>query len=243
MQKIFLAAGILLASFFAENAQAQTKNPSFIGISGGLSLPSGNWHQSVYEDEKSGYAGNGSVWGIEGAYFFSKYIGVGALVNYGTYKNKGLSEISNGYIESYEYSKVATEATRYKTVNFLAGLYYNVPVGKLSITARTLAGITRAKTPEITLSTWGDDDTYDGDITQQSASKTAFGLDGGIGLSYPVYKKFSVALRGDYFYSKPNFDPITYTGVNNPQDDARVISKYNEPLSGVNITLGITYAL
>ncbi|QES88381.1 outer membrane beta-barrel protein [Rhizosphaericola mali] len=241
MKKILLAIAIIGSSIGISHAQSQ--NPSFIGISGGLSLPTGNWNKSNYEDYKSGYAHTGSVWGIDGAYFFSKHIGVGGLINYGTYKNKNLSTISDGYIESYEYSKVAASATRYKATNFLAGLYYNFPIGKLSITARTLAGITHAKTPEITLSTWGDDDTYDGDITQHSASKTTFGLDGGIGLSYPVYKKFSVALRGDYFYSKPNFDPINYSGVNNPQEDARVISKYHEPLAGVNITFGITYSL
>jgi hypothetical protein len=241
MKKILLAFAFIGTTIGMANAQS--KNPSFIGISGGVSLPVGNWNKSVYDDYKSGYAHTGAVWGIDGAYFFSKHIGVGALVNYGTYKNKNLSTISDGYIESYEYSKVAASATRYKVANFLAGLYYSYSFGKLEITGRTLAGITHAKTPEITLSTWGDDDTYDGDITQHAASKTAFGLDGGIGLSYPIYKKFSVALRGDYFYSKPNFDPINYSGVNNPQEDARVLKKYNEALSGINITAGLTYRL
>lgn len=242
MKKIIISASLVcLSILFYGNANAQ-KAKSFVGIQAGASFPMGNFHKSTYDNLKSGYAGTGTIYAVDGAYFFSKHIGVGGLANYSRYGNKGLNQIANGYIDSYEYSKVKTDASHYKTASLLGGLYFNFPIGKLAITARTLAGIAHSKTPSIKLSTWGDDDTYDGDIEQQSASASSFALDGGLGLTYPIYKRFSVCLNADYFYSKPSFD-IQNKGVNNPQADARVLTHYHQALAGVNLTAGITYAL
>ena len=85
-----------------------------------------------------------------------------------------------------------------------------------------------------------DSDIDDGTFEQHTASKTAFALDGGIGLNYKISQKWSVNLNGDYFYSKPKFT------INNSQRNnaaGRYISSYNEALSGINVTAGIAYAL
>ena len=45
---------------------------SFIGITGGLSTPGGNFAKSDYADNTAGYGGNGGNVGITGVYFFGR---------------------------------------------------------------------------------------------------------------------------------------------------------------------------
>jgi len=73
---------------------------------------------------------------------------------------------------------------------------------------------------------------------QQSASKTSFGFDGGIGLSYSIVKCLSVRLLGDYFYSKPKFH---YENTQRLNEAGRLINNYNQALAGFNVSFGVAY--
>src|SRR5690349_21158384 len=95
MKRIYWFATVMLVSFpilsFAQNG------PSFIGISGGISFPFGTWSQSKYivsttnyVSDPAGFAGTGGFGEVDGAYFFSKNFGVGAMIKYGTYKVKDI---------------------------------------------------------------------------------------------------------------------------------------------------------
>lgn len=239
--KIFLLLTAMGTCFYA-NAQ---KGPSFIGISGGISLPTGNWGKSDfissttgYVSDPAGFAAKGPILGIEGAYFFSKHIGVGILFNYATYKTKDLATLSAGYRESFDVDQVTTTANSYKSWSFMPGLYFDFPiVHKLSVTARAMAGITHTSTPLITVDV-EDGGIDDGTFEQKSASKTAFGFDAGIGLSYKVIKCLAINLRGDYFYSKPDF---TIENTERANAAGRYITEYNQPLAGINVSLGVAF--
>lgn len=247
MHKIILGLAVGALSLSVLSSSAQTKPSSFIGISGGISMPVGNWGKSEmvsstsgFTSSPAGFASKGPLLSVDGAYFFSKHFGVGALFNYATYKTKDLNTLSAGYQESFDVDQVTTTAGRYKSWSILPGIYFNQPLSqKLSFRARGLAGITHTTTPRISVNVM-DSDIDDGTFQQLPASKTAFALDGGIGLNYNIWKKWSLNLNGDYFYSKPSFT-IQNTQRNNAA--GRLITAYNEPLSGVNITLGIAYAL
>jgi hypothetical protein len=47
-------------------------------------------------------------------------------------------------------------------------------------------------------------------------------------------------LKGNYFYSKPDFD-VTYSGVQNVSPTFRNIDSYNQPVAGFSITFGMAY--
>ena len=103
--KNFIIVLIMLAS--ATSIQAQ--NNSFISVFGGMTMPSGNWKKTAYNVDEvggwlptdadnlsSGFAGSGSTFGVEGAYFFSKYFGVGGMVSYSTFGFAGLTALFSG---------------------------------------------------------------------------------------------------------------------------------------------------
>lgn len=234
-----VAASTSISSF------AQQKGYGFIGISGGISLPGGNWGKSDYivsttgfTNDPSGFAAAGPIGAIDGAYFFSKHIGVGAMASYATYKTKNLDVLSGGYRESFDVDQVTTTANSYKVWSFMPGLYFDFPLQKrLSFTARVLAGLTGATTPDITVDV-EDGGVDDGTFEQKSSSKTAFGFDAGVGLSYAITKCIGITLRGDYFYSKPDFT-IENTARHNSA--GRLVNEYNQPIAGISTFLGVAY--
>ncbi len=241
--KIYFAIAALTLSF---NSFAQ-KGPSFIGVSGGVSLPTGKWGKSAeissttgFISDPSGFAGIGPIVEVNGAYFFSKHIGLGAMVSYANYKTKDIDKLSAGYRESFDVDQVTTTAGSYKLWNFMAGPYFNFSLQKkLAFTAKVLAGVTNGTTPLITVDV-EDGGVDDGTFEQKESTKSAFGFTAGVGLSYSIVKCLAIHFNADYFYSKPDFS------IKNTQREnsaGRQITEYNEPLAGVNFSLGIAFLL
>jgi len=240
--KIFLS---IVALCIATTSFAQQKGQSFIGISGGVSLPLGNWGKSAEVisingtvTDPNGYANIGGFGALDGAYFFSKLFGVGGLLSYGTYSLKNVDSLSQGYQQSFDVDTTRTTPTNYTQFNFLPGIYFNSAIAKkLSVTARALVGVSYATTPKITVSI-EDGGVFDPSLVQESASKASFAFDIGAGLSYALKKCLALNLNADYFYSKPDFT-INNTARNN--NAGREITQYDQPLDAVNISLGIAY--
>src|ERR1700751_6043911 len=74
--------------FAQDNASTanDVKTKSFIGVTGGYSNLMGNITKTDYADNSSGYANSkGYNIGLEGAYYFHKYFGVGGLFSLSTF--------------------------------------------------------------------------------------------------------------------------------------------------------------
>lgn len=245
MSRLKIILSIVIVSFCSLTGFAQEKGPSFIGVTGGVSIPTGNWGKSKliispagYANDPAGFAAVGPVVGVEGAWFFSKHFGLGGLATYASYATKDPAVLSAGYQRSFDVDSVHTTAGNYKVWNIMPGIYYHLPIAKkLAFTARALAGITTVTTPMIDVSI-NDGGIHDGDIYQQKATKTSYAFDLGAGLSYKVMKCLAVNLRADYFYSKPDI-AITNTGRANAV--GRRVDQYNEAFMGLNVSLGVAY--
>ena len=231
------------ASAFAQ------KGASFVEVDGGVSLPLGNWGKTSTASslmsvngtisDKNGYAKTGGFFSVDGAWFFSKYFGIGGMFKYGTHSLKGVDSLSQGYEESFDVDTTRTSTTSYKMWSIMPGLYFNLPlVKKLSLTARALVGITHATTPAITVGI-EDGQVNDPPVQQYSASRTAFATDLGVGLKYSIIKCLAVSLRADYFYTKPDFAISNAPRINNA---GREVNSYDEALSSVNFSLGLAYS-
>src|ERR1700739_1410340 len=83
------------ASTPAKNSNNSSMNNGFIGIFGGYAISTGNWTHTAYNADEygawlpnnsdnlsSGFAGNGSTFGVEGGWFFCNYIGIGGSVSH-----------------------------------------------------------------------------------------------------------------------------------------------------------------
>jgi len=237
---IFLLAALCSsASVFAQ---------SFIGVDGGVSLPLGNFGKTSTAtslmsingtvNDPHGYAKTGGFFSVDGAWFFSKHLGIGGMFKYGTYSLKGIDSLSQGYEESFDVDQTTTSVTSYKLWSIMPGIYYDWHfVKRLALTARVLAGIAHASTPEINVAI-EDGGVEDPAVVQESARKTAFAADGGVGLNYDVLRFLRVRLKADYFFTKPAIS-IVNAGRNN--NAGREVNEYDQALSSVSFSLGVAY--
>ena len=230
--------------------QGQEKGNSFIGLNGGVSFPAGNWGKASTATsltslegtvgDPSGYANTGGLFAIDGAWFFSKHFAIGGMFKYGSYNLHGMDSLSYGYEKSFDVDTTRLTHSDYKLWSIMPGLYYNLMVAKkLSLTARALAGISHATTPQITV-TIEDGGVFDPPVVQYSSSQTSFAFDLGAGLRYMINKCLAIDLNGDYYYTKPDFTINNSSRVNNA---GREITEYNQPLASINVSLGIAYVI
>ena len=253
MSRLKVIVSVLIVSIYSLSSFAQEKGPSFIGVAGGVSIPTGNWGKSRliisstgYANDPAGFAAVGPIGGVEGAWFFSKHFGLGGLFTYATYKTKDPATLSLGYQQSFDVDSVHTNAGNYKVWNIMPGIYYNLPIAKkLAFTARALVGITNVSTPQIDVSI-NDGGIHDSDLHQEKATKTSYAFDLGAGLSYRVIKCLAINLRADYFYSKPDIainNVSIAAGTNSVHSNSvgRRVDQYNEALMGANVSLGVAY--
>ncbi|HET6255411.1 MAG TPA: outer membrane beta-barrel protein [Puia sp.] len=247
MKPFKIMALLAAAVIFSIPAFAQ-KPANFIGVEGGISLPLGNfgnWSTATAltsiqgtVNDPNGYAKAGGFFAVDGAWFFSKNFGIGGLFRYGTYNFNHLDSLSQGYQESFDVDRTSTTVTNYKMWSLMPGIYFDLPLArKFSLTARGLVGIAHASTPQITVAI-EDGGVQDPPVVQESASKTAFALDGGVGLRYSILRCLAVNLRADYFYTKPDFTFVN-SGRNN--NAGREVTEYDQALASANFTLGIAW--
>ncbi len=239
---------LIMAACSSVYSFGQKGGAGFLSLSGGVSLPTGNWSKTSSAtslmsingtvDDKSGYAKAGAFGALDGAYFFSKHFGIGGMFKYGTYSLKGVDSLSQGYEESFDVDTTRTTPTNYKIWTIMPGIYYTAVLDpKLSFMARALAGIAHATTPQIIV-TIEDGGVFDTPVEQYSATKTSFAWDVGVGLRYKIAKSFAIGLNADYFYTKPDFQ---IQNSQRPNNAGREVTEYNQPLSSVNFSLGIAY--
>lgn len=228
--------------------RGQEKGNSFIGLSGGVSFPTGNWGKASTATsltslegtvgDVSGYANTGGFFAIDGAWFFSKHFAIGGMFKYGSYNLHGMDSLSYGYEQSFDVDTTRLTHTDYKLWSIMPGLYYQLQIAKkLSLTGRGLIGISNASTPQITV-TIEDGGVFDPPVVQYSSSKTSFAFDVGAGLRYVITKCLAIDLKGDYFYTNPDFTIDNSSRVNNA---GREITEYHQPLTSFNASLGIAY--
>jgi hypothetical protein len=242
---IYMALALCIAS-----VSYGQKGTTILEFDGGVSLPLGNFGKTSTasslislngtKSDNNGYAKTGGFFSADGAWFFSKYFGIGGMFKYGTYGMKGIDSLSQGYEESFDVDTTRTYVTNYKVWSITPGLYFNMPLmSKLSVTARALVGIASARTPQIYVNI-EDGGVTDPPAIQYSASKVAFAADLGVGLRYYIVRGLSINIKADYFYTKPDFtinnsQRYTYTG--------REVYSYNQPLESINFSAGLAYTI
>ena len=243
--KITLVFAALLSFAFEANAQrtdsANTPIVFRVGIIGGISLPLGNFKKTDYQDAASGFAGNGYHFGATGTCLFTDRLGLTASLSYRQFSFSGIQQISDGFHEAFDVdSASATTKGTNHSVSFLIGPHYSLPVSKhISIDFDYGVGIVYS-----TLAGW-DVVLTDAGITHpplsQNISRAAsFGYQGGLGIRYAPCHRWSVAIKGAYFYSKPDF---TIVNVDRLANAGRMIEQYNQQVSGIDASLNLEFNL
>jgi hypothetical protein len=238
---------VLCIAYVATFAQ---KGTTILEFDGGVSLPLGNFGKTSTASslmstdgtigDTHGYANTGGFLTLDGAWYFSKYFGIGGIFKYGSYSLKGVDSLSQGYEESFDVDTTRTYTTSYKIWSVMPGLFFNLPLARnFGFDARALVGIAGASTPQIYVNI-EDGGVTDPPAIQYSASRIAFAADLGVGLRYSIYCGLSISVKADYFYTKPDFTIDNTERLNNA---GREVFNYNQPLESVNFSAGLAYTL
>jgi hypothetical protein len=238
--KIITMSFIYMFIHLTTKAQDKLKGNSFIGINIGQSWLGGNVAKNNYNDPTSGFARNpGISFGLDGAYYLSRFIGIGGLFSYSEYGMHS-DQLAAGTDYAYGTDFGSAQTGVYKSTNFLVGPYFSYPATKwLTFDYRLLGGVSHTINPAIlyTLEDAGKFYYY----SQNKVSASAFGFQTGIGLRAHIFRGITITLRGDYFYSNPDFN-IAYTGIQNVSPALRYINNYHQPFAGINANLGVAYS-
>ncbi|GLU53981.1 outer membrane beta-barrel protein [Dyadobacter frigoris] len=242
MRKLLTLLTILISNLIADNAQAQLK--SYIGISAGLSTPTGNFAKSDYgpiyhENNKAGYAKNGITMGVDGAYYFYKNLAIAGNLTFqdqGGLSKKDVENLAAGYTDGFAVdNSTVTANKRYNSLNALAGPQYSFVFNKVILDVRAMAGVIKSLSTPETRVDLEDDPTHT--FYQRSSKSASFAYGAGLGLRYYISKKLGVVLRGNYI----NSDGIKITNENRNINAGRLVTK--QPISLIQTTLGLTLSL
>lgn len=253
--KSYISILLISISFISENVWSQSATSqvgnlipkSFIEFSGGASIPMGYFAAkdasgpiSGSYSTPSGFAMTGNHFALDGAFFFSPHIGLGASLSTSSF-SINTKTIAAGYLENYDCDSASVKARSYNIINLLVGPYFSFPFGKITIDLRVLGGISRTQTPDIigtvinqyTGPTEGSTSTF----VQTSGVANAFAFQAGLGIRYNICGHFILSARGDYFYSKPD---LSFDNINR-SNTGRILTSYNQPIFGLNTAFGIGY--
>lgn len=220
------------------------KAKSFIELSGGLSVPLGNFAKTDYNDNRSGFASMGPLFSISGVKFLGhSNFGLGGTVSFAYYNLKNMSNMADGYHEAFDVDSTNVHYTRYTSVHVLIGPYYTIPLGIVSIDFKILGGVNFMSSPHIDVLLEDGGNSYTNGGTnytfwQNSSFASALAANVGVGLRVSPINHFAISLRADYFYSQPVFN---ITNEYRTANTGRLLTSYTQPFNGINTTLGLVY--
>jgi len=245
MKRVYIIASLFIIIFTAFKAHAQDKaqdnkiyEKSYIALYGGVSNPTGNYGSTDYNNNKSGFAKKGVTFGIEGAIYVYKNLGIGYTLSFqdqGKLIYDDTYSLAQNYTTSYAADGTTVSATgRYHNWNILVGPQYSFVYHKFVLDLRASAGfIKMASTPEISVQVTGVPE-QTAIFYQRKSSAFVVGYGGNVGLRYKLSDGFAIGVKGAYI-SSPGPSIKTEGRTDNL---GRLVTKL--PISEFQTTLGFT---
>ena len=233
---------ITLISFYAKAQDSEPKEyvKSYIALIGGFSTPMGNFAKSTYENNQAGFAKRGATFGLEGAYYIYKNLGIGAIFSFqdqGELTTANAQTLSDGYNNNLkENSTLVQGVNRYHNLNIMGGPQYSFAYGKFILDLRADAGIVKSSsTPELTIYVSGSNNSAQ-TIVQNSSKGSAFAYGGNAALRWGFADGWDLGLRFNYVSS--DGVKISTTGDTAALGTTgRLVIR--QPISEIQTTLGI----
>lgn len=226
MRKTFL----FLLIFISLHAFSQDKN-SFISLQGGASFPVGNYASTNLD--YGSFTTTGINLGIEGAWFFLPYLGVGgqAAINY---HPVDVSTLGWEKVQADPFlDDVTIRSESYQVATGTIGLYGKWKFwNNLSATGKLLGGVMWGKSPyQLYKPTYFLVEPKWYEITSATDLSAAFV--GGLGLRYDISGCIGLKVDADYTYAQMVYGFRTATGTRYDYRD----------ITYINLTLGLVVIL
>ena len=253
MKKLFnrytaVLAACALLSLNARGQDAISQTPQatkfMIGITGGVSIPLGNFAKTDYYNSASGFAGTGGNFGITGTWYVDKHWGITELFSYqrfgfagGNNMALGMQSFPGGFdVDSVTFNVRGNN----HTFSFLIGPSYTLGINKkLDLDLRLLGGFVNANLAgnNITLTDGG---VTDPTFYQVVSWANTFGGQLGAALRYRMARHIAVSLNADFLYSRPDFE---VNNINRNNNAGREIYNYDQPVEALNMNITIAYLI
>ena len=238
---ILTTAIIILVSLKTKAQDTKEYVKSYLGLTGGLSIPVGDFASTDYSNNKAGFAKRSVVIGLSGAYYFYKNLAFAATFSFqdqGELSQNDAQTLANGYNADFKTSSTnVTTVNRYHNLNLMGGPQYSFIYHKFIFDIRAAAGLIKSlSTPSISTEYTKSNNTYV-IFNQNSSTAKAFAYGAGAGVRFSLGDNWDVNLRGNY---------IASDGINIPnQNNSGAIGRFQtkQPISEIQTTIGISVHL
>jgi hypothetical protein len=230
---VIILIGISLLSFSQENYMSLC----FVGNS-----PIGNFssNKNLLTD---GFAKTGFGGEYSGAYFFSKYIGVGGNIKYisNTVDDNAVKQLLVDEIpDDFPVENAQFGIGLWKQVSFVGGPYISLPMEKISLDVFTLIGLNIIMPPEMRVSATIDDEIFERSLSVQSIN---YAFDLGIALRYHIDERYSIRLFSSYYQSNSKGKVKEELDENGDGNRESTETNQSVAMQSVNFGIGIVYRL
>ncbi len=203
MKRYFTIITFAALLFTSLNVSAQVK--SYISLFGGMSNPQGNYGSTSYSNNQSGFAKKGVTFGIDGAVYVYKNLGIGYTFSFqdqGKLNYTDTYNLAQNYTTSYNATSTTVNAyDRFHNFNLMVGPQYSFTYSKFILDIRAFGGLVDVtSTPETQVELLG--------VPQQSAyfyQRRSHGILLGYGASggirYKLSDNLSIGVKVAYIAS------------------------------------------
>ena len=242
MKKNFTLLFAVLITLFSLNVKAQDADipqaKSYLGLIGGLSLPSGSFGQANYSNNSAGFAKKGTTLGLDAGIYLYKNLGIGITFSYqdqGELSAFDVATLADGYNTSYDKDETnITAVNRYQNISLMGGPQYTFLYKSFALDLRASVGIIKSiATPSlgVVFDNSNNSSTY---LNQISSRGDTFAYGASIGFRYSLSDSWDVGLKANYISSNgikiEDSGPFSTAGR----------WQTNLPISVIQTTLGIS---
>ena len=233
--KNFIITSLLL--LLTSTLSAQLKNPHFVGLNAGISMPVGEYKN--FDTARASAVNAGKYASLEVGIYISRFVGIG--FNLGLYTNS----INESEIKSeFEKQLITNNAIEVKADDWLnayalTGLYLTIPIKKVRLDFKFLGGAVNSSQPLVTVTT-----NESGSVVVRESKvedAIAFGINYGAHLRIPIISKLSLRLNAETFTSLPEFKKETTTYINGNKSITK--ENFEQTISVLNVGVGLCFSL
>jgi opacity protein-like surface antigen len=240
-----IALFVIQTSFSQTSGDSSRKDKqSYLAITGGLSIPVGDFGSYNIKNNGAGFANNGFNAGISFAHVFWKNMGVAAMYRFqnNTINNTGLTNQKTA--SQFPDSAWSTVTTPWKVNILMAGYYYSYPLGrakKIYFDVKLMLGGVRTYSSGYTLTATLGPNLLS--VAQPVSVANSFGYCVGFGFKYNITDDVYLLLHADYLQSKPDFKNVsivsTVSGTIIGLNGGVTTQNFEQKISTYNLSLGI----
>jgi len=224
---------ILIITALLISMTAFSQKKGFLSSSFGLGIPMSDYKWNANAKIGFGY-------GIEGGYYFTKGIGVGAKI----------STITNSVDEYFllydfkqelsgiDHNYISVNATEWTLLNLAIGIYGKIPIGKhFEFEGKTLFGFLITQSPKYEFEF--ESDYGDFNFVEYPANSSVFQYNGELTFKYLIGESSSINIFGSLTGANPTFNVDVESTIDGVRE--RDYDIYSQNILLINTGIGFTY--